>query len=69
MIPSATVPERITGDGLVAARIDRLPLRKLQWHLGILVEGTWSVIIFDTNGIGARLYLFVWRPTAGGANG
>jgi putative MFS transporter len=46
----------------MAARIDRLPLTKVQWHLAILVEVTWSFIIFDTDGIGARLYPFVWRP-------
>ncbi len=29
---------------------------------GFLVEITWGFIIFDTDGIGARLYPFVWRP-------
>jgi MFS family permease len=48
--------------GHIAARIDRLPLTRVQWHLAILVEITWGFIIFDTDGIGARLYPFVWRP-------
>jgi MFS family permease len=48
--------------GRVAARIDRLPLTRVQWHLAILVEVTWGFIIFDTDGIGARLFPFVWRP-------
>ena len=48
--------------GHIAARIDRLPLTRVQWHLAILVEVTWGFIIFDTDGIGARLYPFVWRP-------
>src|ERR1700691_2233219 len=48
--------------GLIAARIDRLPLTRVQWHLAILVEITWGFIIVDTDGIGARLYPFVWRP-------
>jgi MFS family permease len=48
--------------GHIAARIDRLPLTKVQWQLAILVEITWGFIIFDTDGIGARLYPFVWRP-------
>jgi MFS family permease len=48
--------------GHVAARIDRLPLTGVQWRLAILVEITWGFIIFDTDGIGARLYPFVWRP-------
>ncbi|HYZ25127.1 MAG TPA: MFS transporter [Rhodopila sp.] len=54
--------ERITYDGAIAARIDRLPLTRVQWQLAILVEVTWGFIIFDTDGIGARLYPFVWRP-------
>ena len=48
--------------GHIAARIDRLPLTAVQWRLAILVEITWGFIIFDTDGIGARLYPFVWRP-------
>jgi hypothetical protein len=48
--------------GRIAARIDRLPLTAVQWRLAILVEVTWGVIIFETDGIGARLYPFVWRP-------
>ena len=48
--------------GHIAARIDRLPLTRLHWRLAILVEITWGFIIFDTDGIGARLYPFVWRP-------
>jgi putative MFS transporter len=53
---------RQTFDGHIAARIDRLPLTRVQWQLAILVEITWGFIIFDTDGIGARLYPFVWRP-------
>lgn len=48
--------------GRIAARIDRLPLTRFQWRLAILIEVTWGFIIFDTDGIGARLYPFVWRP-------
>lgn len=48
--------------GHIAARIDRLPLTRVQWRLAILVEITWGFIIVDTDGIGARLYPFVWRP-------
>ncbi len=59
--------EAASGDvampGHIAARIDRLPLTRVQWNLAILVEITWGFIIFDTDvGIGARLYPFVWRP-------
>src|SRR3954453_16629283 len=54
--------QRTVFEGRVAARIDRLPLTKVQWQLAILVEITWGFIIFDTDGIGARLYPFVWRP-------
>jgi MFS family permease len=54
--------ERVSYAGVMAARIDRLPLTRVQWQLAILVEVTWGFIIFDTDGIGARLYPFVWRP-------
>jgi MFS family permease len=58
--PEAVPPGTIRGH--IAARIDRLPLTRVQWQLAILVEVTWGFIIFDTDGIGARLYPFVWRP-------
>ena len=61
MALSAAAPRGSIG-GRVAARIDRLPLTRVQWHLAILVEITWGFIIFDTDGIGARLFPFVWRP-------
>lgn len=48
--------------GRVAARIDRLPLTRFHWRLAILIQITWGVIVFDTDGIGAKLYPFVWRP-------
>src|ERR1700751_1958251 len=59
---SADAMSPTTVHGHIAARIDRLPLTRVQWHLAILVEVTWGFIIFDTDGIGARLYPFVWRP-------
>ncbi|ETR78985.1 hypothetical protein X566_05470 [Afipia sp. P52-10] len=46
----------------ISSRIDRLPLTRVQWELAILVEITWGFIVVDTDGIGARLYPFVWRP-------
>ena len=60
MSSAATTQTSIHGH--IAARIDRLPLTRVQWQLAILVEITWGFIIFDTDGIGARLYPFVWRP-------
>jgi MFS family permease len=59
---AAASNERSTIHGHIAARIDRLPLTAVQWRLAILVEITWGFIIFDTDGIGARLFPFVWRP-------
>ncbi|MBV8118831.1 MAG: MFS transporter [Alphaproteobacteria bacterium] len=61
-VASAQAPAREADPGHIAARIDRLPLTRIQWQLAILVEVTWGFIIFDTDGIGARLYPFVWRP-------
>lgn len=60
--PVASDRTRAAIHGHIAARIDRLPLTRVQWNLAILVEVTWGFIIFDTDGIGARLYPFVWRP-------
>src|ERR1700709_2229235 len=54
--------ERTSYEGVRAPRIDRRPLTRGQWQLAILVEITWGFIIVDTDGIGARLYPFVWRP-------
>ncbi len=48
--------------GHIAARIDRLPLTRVQWQIALLVELAWGIIIVDTDGIGGRLYPFVWRP-------
>src|ERR1700742_995536 len=61
MADTTTAPAE-TIHGHIAARIDRLPMTRVQWHLAVLVEVTWGFIIFDTDGIGARLYPFVWRP-------
>ena len=61
-MPAATQDLMETVQGHMAARIDRLPMTRVQWSLFILVEITWGFIIFDTDGIGARLYPFVWRP-------
>jgi len=58
--PATAQPRAIAGD--MAARIDRLPLTRVQWELAILVEIAWGFIIVDTDGIGARLYPFIWRP-------
>jgi putative MFS transporter len=62
MASTAAAPRRDTIHGLIAARIDRLPLTAVQWRLAILVQVTWGFIIFDTDGVASRLYPFVWRP-------
>ena len=56
---AGTMAQHTTIHGHMAGRIDRLPLTRVQWHLATLVEVTWGFIIFDTDGIGARLYPFV----------
>ncbi|HUC72532.1 MAG TPA: MFS transporter [Stellaceae bacterium] len=58
--PEPALPGGLRGH--IAARIDRLPLTRVQWQIAILVQVTWGFIIFDTDGIAARLYPFVWRP-------
>jgi len=59
---ATTIAGRSAGSYQIPGRIDRLPLTRVQWELAILVEITWGFIIVDTDGIGARLYPFVWRP-------
>lgn len=58
---AAPAPPR-TIAGHVAARIDRLPLTRVQWEMAILIQLTWGFIIVDTDGIAGRLYPFIWRP-------
>jgi MFS family permease len=48
--------------GMIAARIDRLPLTRVQWELAILTQLAWGFIISGTDGIAARLYPFIWKP-------
>lgn len=48
--------------GRIAARIDRLPLTRVQWELAILTQLAWGIIILQTDGIAARLYPFIWKP-------
>jgi putative MFS transporter len=63
VVQAGAVPvSQPAGGYQISARIDRLPLTRVQWELAVLVEVTWSFIIVDTDGIGARLYPFVWRP-------
>src|SRR5580704_5108738 len=61
-MPALGRASAVSVQGHIAARIDRMPMTRAQWKLFILVEITWGFIIFDTDGIGARLYPFVWRP-------
>lgn len=64
IVQSGAIPvaDRDTTNYHISSRIDRLPLTRVQWELAILVEITWGFIIVDTDGIGARLYPYVWRP-------
>jgi putative MFS transporter len=47
--------------GRNAARIDRLPLTRVQWELALITQLAWGVIV-ATDGIAARLYPFIWLP-------
>src|SRR5579883_841528 len=48
--------------GKIAARIDRLPLTRVQWELAILTQLAWGFIVSGTDGVAARLYPFIWKP-------
>lgn len=47
--------------GHIAARIDRLPLTRVQYLLAAITQVYWGVLI-DTDGVVGRLYPFVWEP-------
>ncbi len=46
--------------GEVAARLDRLPLRAVHWHLALATAAAWGLIIMD-DGVMGKLYPFVWE--------
>jgi MFS family permease len=48
--------------GEMAARLDRLPLSRMQWELVFLMQMAYACII-ATDGIARTLYPFVWEPT------
>ena len=47
--------------GDIAARLDRLPLTRLQYGLAAITQIYWGLII-ATDGMPARLYPFLWEP-------
>lgn len=47
--------------GAIAARIDRLPLTRLQYRLAIITQIAWGLVL-ATDGIAARLFPFLWEP-------
>lgn len=58
----AEAPGRASTVARIAARIDRLPLTRVQWELAILTQIAWGLIVLDTDGIPAKLYPFIWKP-------
>lgn len=46
--------------GHIAARIDRLPLTRVQYLLAAITQIYWGILI-DTDGVVGRLYPFVWE--------
>jgi MFS family permease len=47
--------------GDIAARIDRLPLTRIQYGFAAITQIYWGLII-ATDGMPARLYPFLWQP-------
>lgn len=47
--------------GEIAARIDRLPLTRIQYGYAAITQIFWGLII-ATDGMPARLYPFLWEP-------
>ena len=58
----AEAPGRTSTAARIAARVDRLPLTRVQWELAILTQIAWGLIVLDTDGIPAKLYPFIWKP-------
>jgi MFS family permease len=46
--------------GEVAARIDRLPVTRVQWRLALITQWAWGLIL-ATDGSAAVIYPFVWK--------
>lgn len=57
----AAITTGVVVQGNIAARIDRLPLTRVQYLLAGITQVYWGLLI-DTDGIVARLYPFVWEP-------
>jgi MFS family permease len=47
--------------GLIAARIDRLPLGSTQFLLGAIMQITWGLVV-ALDLVFARIYPFIWQP-------
>ncbi|MER6981436.1 MFS transporter [Streptomyces carpinensis] len=58
---AATGPQAKYANGQIAARIDRLPLTRVQYLLAAVTQLFWGFLI-DTDGVVARLYPFIWEP-------
>jgi len=59
---STGVSDAILRPGEVAARLDRLPLRWVHWHLALATQAAWGLIIMDDS-IMTKLYPFIWAST------
>jgi MFS transporter, putative metabolite:H+ symporter len=57
--PAGVASRLTTGD--IAARIDRLPLTRLQYGLAAVTQVFWGMLI-ATDAMPARLYPFLWAP-------
>jgi hypothetical protein len=47
--------------GLIAARIDRLPLGSTQFLLAAIMQITWGLVV-ALDLVFARIYPFIWAP-------
>lgn len=57
-----TIAEKETlTTGRIAARIDRLPLTRMQWRFALITQLFWGLIV-AVDGTPAKLYPFVWGP-------
>lgn len=58
---AATTLQRKYANGQIAARIDRLPLTRVQYSLAAITQIYWGGLI-ATDAVVARLFPFIWKP-------
>ena len=46
----------------IAARVDRLPITRLQWTWVVAIQLVWGITVGAVDGMPARIYPYIWVP-------